>query len=102
MAESSSQSPSGPFKQVVHLVMAVLVILYLAKVYLRDPEYRHIEVCYMPYKVAHLFWVGAWGAVVTDDTASLLKHSRDLTRFYNACSEEVGTWTWLRTLGTNP
>ncbi|MCF5374476.1 hypothetical protein [Pseudomonas syringae] len=97
MAESAS-GPSGPFRQIVHLILVVLIILYLAKIYLRDPEYRHVEVCYMPYKVAHLAWVDAWGAVVTDDTASLLKHSRDLGHFFNVCSEEVSTWTLLRTL----
>lgn len=99
MAESSP-SQSGPFKQIVHLILVVLVVLYLAKIYLRDPNYRAVEVCYMPYKIAHLFWVDAWGAVVTDDTASLLKHSRDLTRFFQSCTEEAGTWTLLRTLGT--
>jgi hypothetical protein len=98
----SAPSQKGPFQQVVHLILVVLVILYLAKIYLRDPEYRHVEVCYMPYKVAHLFWVDAWGAVVTDDTASLLKHSHDLTRFFKSCTEEVSTWTLLRTLGTTP
>lgn len=98
----SAPSQKGPFQQVVHLILVVLVILYLAKIYLRDPEYRHVEVCYMPYKVAHLFWVDAWGAVVTDDTASLLKHSHDLTRFFKSCTEEASTWTLLRTLGTTP
>lgn len=96
----SAPSQSGPLKQIIHLFLVVLVILYLAKIYLRDPNYRPVEVCYMPYKIAHLLWVDAWGAVVTDDTASLLKHSRDLTRFFQSCTEEAGTWTLLRTLGT--
>lgn len=96
----SAPSPSGPFKQIVHLILVVLVILYLAKIYLRDPNYRAVEVCYMPYKIAHLVWVDAWGAVVTDDTASLLKHSRDLTGFFQSCTQEASTWTLLRTLAT--
>lgn len=95
----SAPSQSGPFKQIIHLALAVMVVLYLAKIYIRDPEYRAVDVCFMPYKIAHLFWVDAWGAVVTDDTASLLKHSRDLTSFFHSCTEEVGTWTLLRTLG---
>lgn len=101
MAESAP-SQSGPVKQFLKLIVFVLLCLYVAKVYLRDPEYRHVEVCYMPYKIAHLVWVDAWGAVVTDDTASLMKHSRDLSRFFRSCSEEVSTWTLLRTLGNNP
>jgi len=101
MAESAP-SHSGPLRQWIKLIVFVLACLYIAKVYLRDPEYRHVEVCYMPYKIAHLFWVDAWGAVVTDDTASLMKHSRDLTRFFHGCSEEVSTWTLLRTLGNTP
>jgi hypothetical protein len=98
----STPSRSGPFRQVINLIVLVLVSLYIIKVYLRDPEYRHVEVCYMPYKVAHLFWVDAWGAVVTDDTASLMKHSRDLSHFFHSCTEEVSTWTLLRTLGNTP
>ena len=46
----SAPSHSGPFKQIVHLILAVLVVLYLAKIYLRDPEYRAVEVCYCPTK----------------------------------------------------
>jgi hypothetical protein len=95
----SAPAPSGPFKQILQLIIMVLVILYLGKVYVRDPEYRHVEVCYLPYKVAHLMWVDAWGAVVTDDTASLLKHSRDLANYFHVCTAEVGSWTWLRTFG---
>ena len=96
----SAPAPSGPFKQILQLIMLVLVILYLGKIYVRDPEYRHVEVCYLPYKVAHMVWVDGWGAVVTDDTASLLKHSRDLARYFHVCTGEVGTWTWLRTFAS--
>jgi len=99
MAESSS-SQSGPFGQIIKLITIVLLVLYAAKVYLRDPNYRHVEVCYMPYKIAHLAWVDVWGAVVTDDTASLLKHSRDLASFFKSCTEEAGTWTLLRNPST--
>ena len=97
---NSAPAHSGPVRQIINLIILVLLVIYIAKVYLRDPEYRHVEVCYMPYKVAHLFWVDAWGAVVTDDTASLLKHSRDLTSFFQSCNDEVSTWPLLRTLGT--
>lgn len=102
MAESTRSSSSGPFSQIIKLIVLVLVLLYIVKIYLRDPAYRHVEVCYMPYKVAHLFWVDAWGAVVTDDTASLMKHSRDLSHFFQSCTDEVGTWPLLRTLGNTP
>lgn len=101
MPESSGSSPRGPVGQVVQLVAIVLVILYAAKIYLRDPQYRHIEICYMPYKVAHVVWVDAWGMLVTDDTASLLKHSRDLASFFKSCTESASSWPLLRTLGTN-
>ena len=97
---NSAPAHSGPVRQIINLIILVLLVIYIAKVYLRDPEYRHVEVCYMPYKVAHLFWVDAWGAVVTDDTASLLKHNRDLTSFFQSCNDEVSTWPLLRTLGT--
>lgn len=100
MAESAP-SQSGPFRQIINLIVLVVLCLYIGKVYIRDPDYRHVEVCYMPYKVAHLFWVDTWGAVVTDDTASLMKHSRDLSRFFQSCTEEVSTWTLLRTLGNS-
>ncbi|KQW19818.1 MULTISPECIES: hypothetical protein [Pseudomonas] len=100
MAESAP-SRSGPFRQILNLIVIGLLCLYIGKVYVRDPDYRHVEVCYMPYKVAHLFWVDAWGAVVTDDTASLMKHSRDLSRFFQSCTDEVSTWTLLRTLGNS-
>ena len=93
MAESTSSSSSGPFSMIIKLIVLVLLCLYVAKVYLRDPAYRHVEVCYMPYKVAHLFWVDAWGAVVTDDTVSLIKHSRDLSHFFQSCrGREGGRW----------
>lgn len=95
----SAPSQSGPLKQIIHLILAVMIVLYLVKIYQRDPDYRAVEVCYLPYKVAHLFWVDAWGAVVTDDTASFLKHSRDLTSIFKSCTEEASTWKLLRTLG---
>lgn len=99
MAESSSSS-TGPFRQIVWLIVIVLLVLYLAKIYLRDPEYRHVEVCYLPYKVAHLFWVDVWGAVVAEDTSAILKHSRDVNGFFSSCTNTVGKQQWLRTLGT--
>ena len=77
----SAPSQSGPLKQIIHLILAVMIVLYLVKIYQRDPDYRAVEVCYLPYKVAHLFWVDAWGAV------------------FKSCTEEASTWKLLRTLG---
>jgi hypothetical protein len=99
-SSSSSSSPKGPFGQVVTAISLILVVLFLAKVYLRDPEYRHVEVCYLPYKISHIFWVDVWGAIVTDDTATQLKHSRDITSFFISCTDHVGQFTWLRTMGS--
>lgn len=101
MPESKGQA-KGPFKQIVTLIIAVLLVLYVAKIYLREPEYRHVEVCYLPYKVAHLFWVDAWGVVVTSDTGSLLKHSRDLNGFFKSCTNFVGKQSWLLNIGGSP
>jgi len=100
MADSAS-SAKGPFGQILTLVGLVLLVLYLGKIYLRDPNYRHVEVCYLPYKIAHVVWVDMWGAIVTDDTATHLKHSRDLAAFFTSCTNYVGQHTWLRTLGTD-
>tara|TARA_R110002124_G_scaffold128157_23_gene288805 strand:+ start:34379 stop:34693 length:315 start_codon:yes stop_codon:yes gene_type:complete len=100
MADSTS-SPAGPVRQIFLLIITVLLILYLGKIYLRDPEYRNVEVCYLPYKIAHLFWVDVWGAVVTEDTSATLKHSRDVNQFFSSCTKTVGKQEWLRTFGTN-
>lgn len=100
MAESSSK-PSGPVRQILTAFLLVMLTLYAGKVYIRAPEYRHIEACYLPHKVAHFFWVDAWGAIVPDDNASYLKHSRDLSQFFTACTERVSGWTWLRRIGTS-
>jgi hypothetical protein len=99
MADSSS-SQSGPVRQLLAAVVAVTLCLYVAKIYLRAPEYRHVEACYLPYIVAHKFWVDAWGLVVPDDNASYLKHSRDLSDLFNTCTHEVAGWEWLRNIGT--
>jgi hypothetical protein len=98
MADSAPRH-SGPFRQIVSLLFICLMAIYITKVYLRDPDYRHVEVCYMPYKLAHILWVDAWGGVFTDDTATLLKHSEDLSRFFESCTEELSNWSPLRTLG---
>lgn len=100
MAEGSSSS-RGAFGQVLTLISIVLLLLYLGKIYLRDPNYRHIEVCYLPYKIGHLVWVDAWGFVVTDDAKTHLKHSRDLAQMFHSCTNIVSQQTWLRTLGTD-
>uniref|UniRef100_UPI0030EE2CA2 hypothetical protein n=1 Tax=uncultured Cobetia sp. TaxID=410706 RepID=UPI0030EE2CA2 len=100
MAESS-QSSSGAFRQIIALICIVLLILYVSKIYLRDPAYRHIEVCYLPYKIAHLVWVDVWGAVVAADTATHLKHSRDVSQFFSTCTTTVGKQQWLRSIGPN-
>ncbi|KZN20594.1 MULTISPECIES: hypothetical protein [Pseudomonas] len=99
MAEGSS-SQSGPFRQLLSAVIAVTLCIYVAKIYLRAPEYRHIEACYLPYIVAHKVWVDAWGMVVPDDNASYLKHSRDLSNFFDSCSEYLAGKEWLRSIGS--
>ena len=99
MADSSS-SQSGPFRQLLSAVVAVTLCIFIAKIYLRAPEYRPVEVCYLPYVVAHKVWVDAWGMVVPDDNASYLKHSRDLSNFFNSCTEQVAGWDWLRSIAT--
>ena len=99
MAEGSK--PTGALRQIIWWIIATTLCLYLAKVLLRAPEYRHYEVCYLPHKVAHLFWVDAWGYVVPDHNATYLKHSRDLSEFFTSCTQRVGGWTWLRSIGTS-
>ncbi|AGL46417.1 hypothetical protein JOY19_32965 (plasmid) [Pseudomonas aeruginosa] len=96
MAEGKA---SSPVRQILTLILSVTLVLYIGKIYLRTPEYRHIEVCYLPHKAAHLFWVDVWGALVPDDTASYLKHSRDLEEFFNSCVQRTAHWTWLRSFG---
>lgn len=97
MSEGKSSGGSRFFS----LVLIALLLLYAVKVYLRDPDYRHVEVCYLPYKIGHLVWVDLWGFVVTDDTATHLKHSRDVTSFFRGCVDTVGQQTWLRKIGTD-
>jgi hypothetical protein len=98
MADSAPRS-SGPFRQILSLCFIGLMAVYITKIYLRDPNYRHVEVCYMPYKLAHRVWVDAWGGVFTDDTATLLKHSEDLSQFFESCTERLRDWSPLRDLG---
>lgn len=100
MAESSSGA-SGPLRQILTLFIIVMLVLFVAKVYLRDPDFRHVEVCYLPHKAAHLLWVDAWGFIVPYDNASYLKHSRDLSEFFTSCTQRVSGWTWLRTIGSS-
>ncbi len=57
MAEGKA---SSPVRQILTLILSVTLVLYIGKIYLRTPEYRHIEVCYLPHKAAHLFWVDVW------------------------------------------
>jgi hypothetical protein len=99
MAESGGQSPKGAFRTIVYTLVLILAVLYAGKVYIREPEYRHIEACYLPFKVGHLFWVDAWGAVVTNDTGTHLKHSRDMKSFFASCTSFMGKQSWL--LGSN-
>lgn len=99
MAESSSQR--GPIAHSILVVVLVVLVLFVAKIYLRAPEYRHVEVCYLPHKVFHFVWVDAWGMFVPDDSASYLSHSRDVSNFFFSCSQEASDWDWLRSVGTH-
>lgn len=100
MAENTGK-PAGSFTQIMRVCVGILLILYIAKIYLRDPDYRHIEVCYLPYKISHVVWVGAWGTLFTNDIATYQKHSSDLSDMYNSCVNSVGKWTWLRSFSNH-
>jgi hypothetical protein len=96
MAEGKA---SSPVRQILTLIILATLILWVGKIFLRTPEYRHVEVCYLPHKVGHLIWVDVWGALVPDDTASYLKHSRDLEAFFNSCIQRTSHWGFLRYFG---
>lgn len=93
MAENSSQNPG---KSTLFWIILIVIALYLFKVALREPQYRHVEVCFLPHKIGHFFWVDAWGMVVPDDNRSLLKHSRDLEAFFFNCTNTTKHWSFLR------
>jgi hypothetical protein len=101
MADGSGSSQRGPVATSLTLIFLTLLIIYVGKICLRAPEYRYVEVCYLPHKVAHWFWVDAWGSFVPDDNASYIKHSRDLTTFFISCTQQTAGWDWLRTIGPN-
>ncbi|WP_323600996.1 hypothetical protein [Pseudomonas putida] len=102
MAESSSQgAPSGPIVKSLKIVLFVFLVLFAAKVYLRAPEYRYIEVCYFPHKVFQLAWIDSWGLFVPDDSASYLSHANDVSNFFRTCTQHAAGWDWLRTIGTH-
>lgn len=99
MGEQSSGGGSrGPVVGTIYLVIIVMLILYLSKIYIRDPDHRYIEVCYLPHKVAHVFWVDFWGLIVPSDNASLIKHSRDLEAFFYSCTKTAKGWQLLRSI----
>lgn len=100
MAEGGS-TQRGPLAHSLLVICLVLLVIYVGKIFLRAPEYRYVEVCYLPHKVAHLFWVEAWGVFVPDDSASYIKHSRDLTTFFISCTQQTASWELLRTIGPN-
>lgn len=100
MAESSG-SQRGPLAHSLFVIALVVLVLFVVKVYLRAPEYRYVEVCYLPHKVFHFAWVDAWGLFVPDDSASYLSHTRDVSKFFFSCTQQAIGWDWLRTIGTN-
>ena len=101
MPESRGHS-TGPFRQIITLLFIGILALYVTKIYLREPEYRHVEVCYLPYKLGHLVWVDTWGLFINNDTASYLKHSRDLNGFFKSCTNFVGKQSWLLKISSSP
>lgn len=100
MAEGST-TQRGPVAHSLLIIFAALLVIYVGKICLRAPEYRYVEVCYLPHKIAYLAWVNAWGVFVPDDSASYIKHSRDLTTFFISCTQQTARWDWLRTIGPN-
>lgn len=102
MAESSSNgSSSGPVGKSLKIVLIVMIVIYASKVYLRTPEYRYIEVCYLPHKVFQLAWIDVWGLFIPDDSTSYLSHVNDVSGFFRSCTQETAGWEWLRTIGTH-
>lgn len=99
MAESQSND-NGPIFRSIKILAIVLLILYAGKVYLRTPEYRHVEVCYLPHKIMQIAWVDVWGAFVPSDSASYLSHSRDARKFFFTCTKHTAGWDWLRSFAT--
>lgn len=99
MAESQS-GDKGPISRSIKIFSVLLLILYLGKVYLRAPEYRHIEVCYLPHKIMHFVWVDVWGAFAPSDSTSYLSHARDTRRFFFTCTTHTAGWNWLRSFGS--
>lgn len=93
MAGTQHQAPG---KSTFFWIVLIVVFLYGLKIHLREPQFRHVEVCYLPHKVASLFWVDLWGAVVPDDNRSLLKHARDLEQFFFSCTSTTRNWGFLR------
>jgi hypothetical protein len=92
MAEGRSDSPGH---STLFWIALIVLGLYCFKVYLREPPLRHVEVCYLPHKIATFFWVDVWGTVVPNDNATLLKHSIDLKNFFFTCTATTKQWTWL-------
>lgn len=93
MAESRSDRPlMGTLKWILLVVLA----LYIFKIYLREPQLRYIEVCYLPHKVAGFFWVDVWGTVVPNDNVTLIKHSMDLKQFFFNCTSTTKNWDFLQ------
>ncbi len=95
MAESDS-SDKSPIASSLKIVLLVLLLIYVVKVYLRAPEYRYIEVCYLPHKLVQLVWVDIWGAFVTSDNASYLEHARDSQKFFFSCTNYTAKFNWLK------
>lgn len=81
------------------MVIVITLILWVAKIYLRSPEQRHVEVCYLPHKVARFVWVDVWGALVPGDNSNYVKHSNDVKDSYFNCLQIAGGWEWLKKYG---
>ena len=101
MSEGSS-SQTGPVKQTLLLLMAIMICIYVAKVFLRSPEHRAQEVCYLPYLIVEFAIVDVWGAVVANDPVSYLKHARYAANFHSNCMALTSKWGFLQHLSKNP
>lgn len=80
-----SPGRTGPVKQILLLIMAVTICLYVGKIFLRSPEHRAEEACYLPYLLVEFVIVQAWGAVISNDPVTYLKHARYAADFHASC-----------------
>jgi len=77
--------------------LIVLTIVWLTKVYLREPEKRPQEVCYLPYKAYNFVYVDVfYGTFLIDEQIAMIKASKKTNRFYFNCLSTTKGWGWLK------